>query len=141
MFDFRVPKSWGTNGEKTNFSLLFRLQASLGHPGSPPGGDRNGPKTSPKSLRDPLGLQFFTIFAQFLMHFFKKSCRFAASQSVSQPASHSATQSRHGGGKAEGEWIACFLLCTQSGTAPALSPLELPHLRSPGSTLKSSHAK
>ena len=71
------------------FSTRLRLRASLGHLWG---------QNCPKSLRDPFGLQFFMIFDRFLMHFFKKSCRFAASQSVSQPVSHSATQSRHGGG-------------------------------------------
>ena len=41
-------------------------------------GNQNGPKTSPKSLRDPSGPQFLMIFTQFLMPFSDVFCRFGA---------------------------------------------------------------
>ena len=55
-----MPPKWGTNGERTNFWSLFRVRAPLGHPWGTPGG-QNGPKTSPKSLRDPPEPHFFMI--------------------------------------------------------------------------------
>ena len=66
MYDFGVPEKQGSNEEWTNFSLLFRLRASLGHLWGTPG-SQNGPKTSPKSLRDPSGRQFYTIVVLFLL--------------------------------------------------------------------------
>ena len=61
MDHFWVPPRGGTNGERTNFWSLFRVRAPLGHPWGTSGG-QNGPKTSPKSLRDPPEPQFFKIF-------------------------------------------------------------------------------
>ena len=84
MCDFRVPKSWGTNGEKTNFSSLFRLRASLGHPGSPPGTEMV-PRPPPRASGTPPGRQFLMIFGQFLMPVFNSFCRFVGLFSLSLP--------------------------------------------------------
>ena len=66
MNHFRVPPWGGTNGERTNFWWLFRFRAPLGHPWGTPGG-QNGPKTSPKSLRDPPEPILFMIVCHCLM--------------------------------------------------------------------------
>ena len=64
---------------------LFVTFSAPGVPGTPLGhpGHRNSPKTSPKSLRDPPGRQFFMIFGQFLTPVFGSCCCFVGLFSLS----------------------------------------------------------
>ena len=57
-------------GRRSPFFVVFSTRLPLG--------GRNGPKNSPKSLRDPSGPQFLMIFTQFLMPFSDVFCRFGA---------------------------------------------------------------
>ena len=105
MCDFGVPKKQGSNEEWTNFSSLFRLRASLGPLWGTPG-SQNGPKTSPKSLKDPSGRRFGTIFAQFWMPVFGSFFRFVDSFSWRTLTRKNKERSRHGGGDGpQGNWI------------------------------------
>ena len=82
MCDLGVPKKQGRNEEMTNFSSLFRLRASLGHPGSPPGTEMV-PRPPPRASGTPPGRQFFMISGQFLMPVFCSFCCFVGLSSMS----------------------------------------------------------
>ena len=80
---------WFGGAQKTRkqrrMDELFVTFSAPGVPGTPLGhpGHRNSPKTSPKSLRDPPGRQFFMIFGQFLTPVFGSCCCFVGLFSLS----------------------------------------------------------